>query len=316
MGLKCLLGHDFGDPEVERERQEEGNEVVVTLREVKTCRRCGEQRVVSENKEVTSVEQLSAAAEAGSSGELDEAPTERVDQDEPVGAEVDESIPESEEQTIGETTPEELPEEDAEILTSSSPDVGSGPVEDDPSTAGESEASRPADESGATWPSGEDGTAGPPGETSPEEEPIDRIPEDDPAGEPEDDGLILSADEEEAEQPERAPGEWPDREASRDAEAEPHTPWPEQEPEPTDEPIDSEEPPRQEQPREAVAAEETGAGFTRAREATPPDQPADDVPTEFYCPECGISQRAGLSSMRSGDICPECHRGYIAERPL
>jgi len=42
MGLRCLLGHDFGEPELRREREEDGNEVVTTtVTEVKTCARCG-----------------------------------------------------------------------------------------------------------------------------------------------------------------------------------------------------------------------------------------------------------------------------------
>ncbi|MFB6310402.1 MAG: hypothetical protein ABEH64_04380 [Salinirussus sp.] len=57
MSLKCsVLGHRFGDPSVERSREESGNEVVITEREVRTCERCGEQRVVSENTEVTTLE--------------------------------------------------------------------------------------------------------------------------------------------------------------------------------------------------------------------------------------------------------------------
>ncbi|MFC7166772.1 DUF7093 family protein [Halospeciosus flavus] len=53
MGLKCsLLGHDYGDVEVERSREEQGNEVVETVREVKHCERCGAESVVSENTEV------------------------------------------------------------------------------------------------------------------------------------------------------------------------------------------------------------------------------------------------------------------------
>ena len=62
MGLRCLLSHDFGEPELEREREEQGNEVVITVNEVKTCSRCGERRIVSENTEVTSIEQLTATA--------------------------------------------------------------------------------------------------------------------------------------------------------------------------------------------------------------------------------------------------------------
>jgi predicted RNA-binding Zn-ribbon protein involved in translation (DUF1610 family) len=58
---------------------------------------------------------------------------------------------------------------------------------------------------------------------------------------------------------------------------------------------------------------ETGQGFVRAGESTAEsDVPADRV--EFYCPNCGYAQAAGVSSMRAGDICPECKQGYIAER--
>lgn len=57
MSLKCsVLGHRFGETSVERSREESGNEVVITEQEVRTCERCGHQRVVSENKEVTTRE--------------------------------------------------------------------------------------------------------------------------------------------------------------------------------------------------------------------------------------------------------------------
>ena len=36
MGLRCLLGHEYANREVEREREERGNEVVVTYRTVET----------------------------------------------------------------------------------------------------------------------------------------------------------------------------------------------------------------------------------------------------------------------------------------
>lgn len=55
MGVRCtLLGHDYGDSEIEREREESGDEAVVTIREVRICDRCGDRSVLSENKEVTS----------------------------------------------------------------------------------------------------------------------------------------------------------------------------------------------------------------------------------------------------------------------
>lgn len=57
MSFKCsVFGHAFEDSELEREREEEGSEVVTTIREIQTCARCGESRVVSENKEVTTLE--------------------------------------------------------------------------------------------------------------------------------------------------------------------------------------------------------------------------------------------------------------------
>jgi hypothetical protein len=60
MGVMCsLLGHDYGAADVERERTEQGEEVVRTAKRVERCHNCGHERTVSENTEVTS---LSAAA--------------------------------------------------------------------------------------------------------------------------------------------------------------------------------------------------------------------------------------------------------------
>lgn len=56
MGLQCsILGHSFEPAGVEREREEQGSEVVTTEREIERCRRCGTERVVSESTEVTAV---------------------------------------------------------------------------------------------------------------------------------------------------------------------------------------------------------------------------------------------------------------------
>lgn len=57
MSLKCsIFGHSYGEAEVVRDREEDGSEVVITIRELETCGRCGAERVVSENKEVTTLE--------------------------------------------------------------------------------------------------------------------------------------------------------------------------------------------------------------------------------------------------------------------
>ena len=56
MGLKCsLLGHSYEPADFERERKEEGSEVVTVTREIERCVRCYEERVVSESTEVAAV---------------------------------------------------------------------------------------------------------------------------------------------------------------------------------------------------------------------------------------------------------------------
>jgi len=64
MGLKCsVIGHKYGEAEIEREREEQGSEVVITIQERETCERCGKTRIVSENKEVTAIETPSEIAD-------------------------------------------------------------------------------------------------------------------------------------------------------------------------------------------------------------------------------------------------------------
>ena len=55
MGLRCLLGHDFGPPGVVREHEEDGNEMVITEREIQRCTRCGEEQVIAESTEVRAI---------------------------------------------------------------------------------------------------------------------------------------------------------------------------------------------------------------------------------------------------------------------
>ncbi|MFW6320927.1 MAG: DUF7093 family protein [Halohasta sp.] len=311
MGLRCLLSHDFGEPELEREREEQGNEVVITVNEVKTCTRCGERRVVSENTEVTSIEQLTetatadeAAAPAGDATAADAA-ANSADASGSVGVTIDDS---------GVT-------DDAEVLT----DDGAG---DDPEELGE------ATTANMTVDDVESAAA----------EPVEAA---------DDDGVILSddtADEDgagtaaaadaaadravgETDAPEagdRAPGEWPEYDAGDDPEAADRE-WPEVDEE--DEGFSADEP-SDEAPEdmtfgggftpeitgseaEAADDDEIELSFTRAQEASVDFEPTvDDIQTEFYCPECGLSRLAGNSSMRAGDICPDCKRGYIDERPV
>jgi hypothetical protein len=57
MSLKCsLFGHNYGNSEVRRDREQDGNELVETIQEVKLCDRCDEHLVISETTEVTTVQ--------------------------------------------------------------------------------------------------------------------------------------------------------------------------------------------------------------------------------------------------------------------
>jgi hypothetical protein len=120
MGLKCsLLGHAYEPADVERERKEEGSEVVTVTREIERCVRCETERVVSESTEVTAVvgeDEVDLAEGTTTAGE-----------DHPA---VDEAV-----ETGGgdEFADRDPAEEDAEILTDEAPDrePGAWPKEPD-----------------------------------------------------------------------------------------------------------------------------------------------------------------------------------------
>lgn len=109
MGLRCsLLGHSFGEATVQREREERGNEVVTVVREIEACKRCGRERVVSENKEVTSVVEPEEVGldegEVQGAGSFNEDEFEPPDSPEEEDAEIIEETP-------GDREPGEWPEE-------------------------------------------------------------------------------------------------------------------------------------------------------------------------------------------------------------
>lgn len=121
MSLKCsVFGCDYGDPEVTREREEDGSEVIITIRETETCTRCGEQRVVSENKEVTTLQtaaDIVADDLADEPGEDDTGPTT---DESPVEEAPETAIPDAETGTAlegGEPSVEGVaPEEDDAVI--------------------------------------------------------------------------------------------------------------------------------------------------------------------------------------------------------
>lgn len=92
MSLKCsVFGHAYGDVEITREREEDGSEVITTIRETQECKRCGEQRVVSENKEVTTLE--TAADIVADDLEEDSEPSTEAPSSETTAPEADEDAP-------------------------------------------------------------------------------------------------------------------------------------------------------------------------------------------------------------------------------
>ena len=244
MNVRCLIGHDYGEPETSREREERGDEMVVTVVEYKECTRCGSRQVLSENKEVRSAAP-GTDADADADGVDDEAATSTVD-----------------------------PEGDAEELTAE-----------------------------------------------------------------EDDGIILEDEPEEA--PTRARGEWPAEPGEGDAGDAPEPrAWPDAEGEdegyaaaatgsgPAEEvefrggltPESGEGAGGVDEGGEVVAATNAEDGGGEGTIASAPggsstqEQRPVGVDTIFVCPQCGHTAPSEGSSLRPGDICPECHKGYLAER--
>jgi len=383
MGLRCLFGHDFGEPELEREREEDGDEMVVTVREVKTCDRCGKTQVVSENKEVTAIRDSEDVGIDEEEAESD-APTDDTD----AGAEPADSVDVGAATDVGGDAPAG---DDAEFIdadedasepdpTAGEPDAGGDPTGETADAATVAEGDDDVEFIGDA--ETDDATEIPDAETGDATE----VPGDD-EGEPspeEDDGVILD------EEPrEREHGEWPDPDGTRspetgddgpsledvggDMEVDPEnpnaaevdpsaveddaefidadddavgeeetesgpTPWPEQRG--ADEGFDAEphdgesagvsfggglkpemNGERQVDDESEATAYVGGNGgereldeMVRAERAEVELRSDPSVTVEFYCPNCGVSQPAGESSMRAGDICPECRQGYIAER--
>lgn len=257
MGLRCLIGHDYGELLTSRDQRARANEVVVTVREYRECARCGHQRIITENKEIKAV------------------------------------------------TPDEPGADDPA-------ESSDGPAADTPAAGGEW--------GGADLHSGAGRVGG------------DAV---EPMTAEEDDGVIL---EEEPERPTRARGEWPDdgREVGDDgtagADADPADEGPEGvefggslpedlEATPDDGSADDATPDGDGEIIDAEAATDAGssapsgsaeAGTESAGDA--PRQRPDDGDTEFVCPECGETWPTVNASLRPGDICPQCRRGYLSEQ--
>lgn len=305
MSLRCsLLGHSYGESEIEREREEQGSEVVVTVREFEECRRCGNRKVVTENKEVTALDSTGPERGAGGPAAGTDAST--------TGIEAGASSATGAGTDTGATTGD-----DAEIVTGSGPSTPSGQPSASGVEAGDGTTAATAgtdhDGSGAS-----------------------------------DDGVILDDGAEPTD--DREPGEWPEADSTHPEETEEtsYPEWPdvgtEDEgydavpggggadvefgggltPESAPE-VDAEEAEEVEfvnaegdaltarEPRRTEP--ELSSGISARTEAPSLSGPAEtpDVDAEFVCPECDYREAVAGSSLRAGDICPVCARGYLAQ---
>jgi predicted RNA-binding Zn-ribbon protein involved in translation (DUF1610 family) len=400
MGLRCLLGHDFSEPELRREREEDGSEVVTTVTEVKTCARCGETQIVSENTEVTTMEQLADEAAAGAEAAATATETEpTVSGDRAAAgspehgaaasgtgstAELDPGAAEATVDRAADAGPDDAANAEADddadadaddaviIDDDSAAAAESGGAADAADTAGSADtvdaadtaaaADATADEPAAAEDEGaevldaesegDEGSLGGGEEYAeyPEVETAESEGDDERDAET-DDGVIL--DESDEQSADRDRGAWPEVDEADDTGGA-ATPWPEQRgedegfsaevgdgdagavefgggltpeaAEPTAEDADAEyvEAPERdagevdgtaEQRDEAAESADSGTGITRG-ESPELRTSASEAATEYRCPECGMRRDADGNSMRAGDICPECKRGYVTERPI
>lgn len=231
MGLRCsLLGHDFGDFQVDHEREEQGDEVVLTVKEYEKCQRCGIRNVISENTEVT---------HRRSDDSADDTSTPDVDSTD----------------TENEPSPTDPPKVDAGEAVADTP---------------------PSDEDGA------------------------EILEDDDV--------------------ERQSRQWPTSDdvgppVERDADSQA---WPEHDDTPDSNEVGSGGGVDDRKSRASQTSVDDGESeeISRVRSAPTPgeENPLAGVPTEFFCPNCSFVAPESRGSLRTGDICPECKKGYLGER--
>jgi hypothetical protein len=340
MGFRCsLLGHDWSETEREDERDQQGNEVVITVRKYEACARCGDRTLISENTEVTTVD-----IDAGDDlSDEDAAVAATTDDDDDSTAPDDATMTESDDRDAGEPPADEpvdptadepvepvepsVDAEDAVIIDADSNDDGEATPE---SVAAEAANEPTAD---IDEPTIDEST------TEPHEDAST------------DDGVILDETDEPVEH-ERGHGEWPAHDTGRaesstearawpdhgDADAGYDAPSPDSDaadvdfdgtltpqsgPEVSEEGFDAEfienatgqatEDESERERRARHAASDSPAGIASASEVTPPTEGTATAASDLVCPACGNSELASRTSLRAGDICPECKRGYLAE---
>ncbi|WP_136716668.1 DUF7093 family protein [Halorientalis salina] len=296
MGIKCsLLGHSFSDSKVEEEREEQGSEVLTTIKEVEICERCGTERVVSENKEVTSLESSdeddTAADSAAADSVADEPAEETVTEPAASSATPDIDAAEDDAELIGEA------ESDGADGSDDEPDpVTDQSTEPVTTAADETDQSVETDDDGAVILDDDEEPDREPGEWPDDEEPDLQGAGEESSAETVDETVEEPGDADGGET-EPVADEWPDEyghdEPTKTA---PEVEWPEE-----DDSRGEDWDPSGSLTEQIDGAEVEPAG---AATVTVPDG-------EFECPECGFRTPVEESSLRAGDFCPECHRGSL-----
>jgi hypothetical protein len=286
MAIKCsLLGHNFGESTVERDREEQGSEVIITITETEVCERCGEERVVSQNKEVTSLEmphdvepgEAVEAAKPDTDDGGDDAPPEPADEDVEV---IDGEGPADAEPAAdhGEDSPEtDTPDEaePADPVAEAESDPETDPVEsDEPPVTDDAEilddGEEPEREPGE-WPQ----EAEP--ETTRDEEDFDQYGYMD-----EDEESTVDEDATDAEIIDEGPEDAAEEGEDGEPAAVETNAWPSED-------------------ESVVESESAGPGAVTVPEG------------EFVCEACGFSTPVEESSLRAGDFCPECHKETLVQ---
>lgn len=247
MDIRCsILGHDYRETEVEREREERGDEEVITLREIRECGRCGRRDLVSENKHVRAIVDESDESPSSDDKPADPTPTPADDAAD-TGEVIDTAGRERDrgEWPAYESESEGGPENDP----SGWPDHDDDAVDEGYSAEQSDGEAPPVDFSGGLTPDATDET-------------------------PQDDGSEIIEAESEPDEP---------------------TPYP-------DHPGDDGD----DEPSEMARADTVGSDAAIS----------EYVDLEYFCPNCDFSTGTNESSLRTGDICPECSSGYIGEREV
>jgi hypothetical protein len=393
MGLKCLLGHDFGPSGVVREHEEDGSEMVVTEREIQLCRRCGEEKVLSESTEVRAIREeddvgidrrdADAVAPAGrtqgpttahgdestpASTPLNETAdtvgpasgTDPATTEEPSDAAETADVPADESNTSlldraeagfdDDRDAVDPSEEDAVILDetdetserghgewpdssdvgsppSASADGGRGPDDDVPEHAQSDDAAASNGSPDAT-PTNADAGDGVDADAGGETDDVERTVAETAA---EEDAELLDSGTDETDAPDAgeattgghgttdAGGSWPAHEGSDEgfAAASATAGGPDVAygnsiaPESTN--GEDHDDGYETSYLGNTVEERDGDGTIVSASRDDVSGRARGVQTEYYCPNCGHARPLD-SSLRSGDICPECQQGYIAER--